>query len=146
MTKKNAKYWIDKVKVLSKVIVVRVDGRILTIKRSDKDRRRPGCWDFPGGNFEKGEHILRSAEREVMEEVGIKVSNLRPVLVDSGMGPNIDGVDVIAVGYVADDYSGDVELSGEHVEYRWVTKDEFLGFETGDDGGFLKKMLKAWKE
>ena len=41
------------------------------------------------------------------------------------------------------DWVGDIVLSDEHVEFRWVSAEEFMDLETGDDGGFLKDSLKA---
>lgn len=46
-----------------------VDGRILLLQRSDGD----DLWGFPGGAIEPGERADEAVEREVYEEIGLKV-------------------------------------------------------------------------
>lgn len=36
-------------------------------------------WTFPGGGIDKGEASIDAARREVMEEVGIEVKNVRKI-------------------------------------------------------------------
>ena len=125
------------------MIVVRKDGKILVLKRSGSDFRRPECWDFPGGNFEQGEDVMESARREVMEETSLKIGDLKPIYVESARLKNQNGADVIALCYVTKKFEGEIKLSYEHMEYRWVKPEEFLEkFETGDDRGFLKNALR----
>ncbi len=56
------------------VIIIK-DGKVLLGKR--KNAHGDGTWSFPGGHLEFGESIETCAEREVLEEVGIKIRNLR---------------------------------------------------------------------
>lgn len=37
------------------------------------------AWVFPGGKIDKGETAAESARREVMEEVGVKIDELKPI-------------------------------------------------------------------
>jgi 8-oxo-dGTP pyrophosphatase MutT (NUDIX family) len=39
-------------------------------------------WVIPGGGIEKGESKLKAVQREIMEEVGIDISNANPSLID----------------------------------------------------------------
>ncbi|MBT8120073.1 MAG: NUDIX domain-containing protein [Gammaproteobacteria bacterium] len=41
------------------------------------DKKQVNCWQFPGGHLEDNESVIACARREVMEETGIKVKNLR---------------------------------------------------------------------
>lgn len=41
------------------------------------DKKQVNCWQFPGGHLEDNESVITCARREVMEETGIKVKNLR---------------------------------------------------------------------
>lgn len=140
------KRYLDKVKIIQKVLVVREDGKFLVVRRSKEAPRRPECWDFPGGNFEKGENIVKSAKREVREEVGLEVGELKPIYLQSSGKDSVEDLDVISVGYVTSEFEGEIVLSHEHIEYRWVSAEEFVEMEVGDDGGFLKKCVEVWKK
>ena len=51
---------------------------------------------------------------------------------------------VFAVTHVCAKWTGEVVISDEHTEYRWVTPDEFATYDFGDDGGFFKKSIQAY--
>jgi len=53
------------------------DGKILLQKRSGSHGQ--GTWGLPGGHLEFSEEIEACAKREVLEEVGIVVKNIRVV-------------------------------------------------------------------
>jgi len=136
--------FLDKIKIFQKVLLKDGEGRLLVLKRSEENQTRQGCWDFPGGNFEKGEDIVKAAEREVREETKLEVDRLIPIYVESSGGRRNDGVDVIAIAYLSTEFSGEIGLSNEHDEYRWVKLEEFLEMDTGEDGGFLKASVRAY--
>ena len=56
------------------VIVIK-DGKILLGKR--KNAHSEGAWCYPGGHLEYGESWEDCSQREVMEETGIEIKNLR---------------------------------------------------------------------
>ena len=56
------------------VIVIK-DGKILLGKR--KNAHGEGAWCYPGGHLEYGESWEECSRREVMEETGIEIKNLR---------------------------------------------------------------------
>jgi len=56
-------------------VLVWREGKLLLGKRINSDRSF--CWQFPGGHLEQGESVTDCAQREVWEEVGVKVSQLR---------------------------------------------------------------------
>ncbi len=59
-------------------VIVR-DQSIFLTKRAD-DQHQGGRWEFPGGKKEAGESMLQALERELFEEVGIKVGETEPLL------------------------------------------------------------------
>ena len=88
------------------VMVFDTKGRILLIKRTDN-----GKWGLPGGSLEMGETFEEAAVREVSEEAGIVVSNLRLFRVFSGkrmhfIYPNGDEVYNAVCIFETKDYSG----------------------------------------
>ena len=54
-------------------------GRMLFIRRGWKIARAPGVWCFVGGEVEPGETWEAAIEREVSEEVGLKVRALEKI-------------------------------------------------------------------
>ena len=56
------------------VIVIK-EGRVLLGQR--KNAHGSGTWAFPGGHLEFNESIKACARREVFEETGIQIKNLR---------------------------------------------------------------------
>ena len=56
------------------VIVIK-DGKVLLGKR--KNSHGEGTWAFPGGHLELNESIEECARREVSEETGISIKNIR---------------------------------------------------------------------
>lgn len=52
--------------------LIRKDGKLLITKRP-KGSHLEGYWEFPGGKQERGEDLRSCLERELLEEVGLKV-------------------------------------------------------------------------
>lgn len=56
--------------------------QVLLIERGNEPYKN--CWAFPGGFVDENEIVLNAAERELMEETGLHVSNLELFYVASG--------------------------------------------------------------
>ncbi|MEA5618296.1 NUDIX hydrolase [Cronbergia sp. UHCC 0137] len=54
------------------VIPILPDGRIVLIRRTDNGR-----WALPGGMVDWGEDVPSTVRRELMEETGLEVTNIR---------------------------------------------------------------------
>ncbi len=137
---------LDKIGIFQKIIIKNDKGKILALRRRDDDSRRPGAWDLPGGGYEKGEDLESAAKREVMEEVALSVGDLKVLVARSVKGMSSPDVDNIFIGWVALDWSGEVVLSDEHVEYRWVTTTEFAELPTWDEQGFLQGLVTQFSQ
>jgi len=54
-------------------------GRVLITRRAD-DAHQGGLWEFPGGKLEAGESAREALRRELAEEVGIHITQARPLI------------------------------------------------------------------
>ncbi len=59
--------------------MLRHAGRFLLVKRANSPSK--GRWSIPGGKIKPGETLQEAVEREVLEETGIIVRALEPVMV-----------------------------------------------------------------
>lgn len=99
------------------------DGRFLVV-RTHKWR---DSWGVPGGKIDPGEAMEAALVREFREETGLSVRDVRFVAVyDAIDSPEFykPGVHMVLLNYVCACDGGDVTLSDEAEEYRWVTPAE----------------------
>ena len=104
---------------------VRNDNKYLLAKRSSKDDQMAGKWAVPGGKVDmelENNIIENSLKREVMEEVGVKVSN--PRFFASRSFIRSSGHHVVALSFLLDYKSGDAKPLEGQDEIRWVTMEE----------------------
>ncbi len=55
------------------------EGRVLITRRAD-DTHQGGLWEFPGGKVELGETAREALARELYEELGINIKQMRPLI------------------------------------------------------------------
>lgn len=137
---------MNNVLFLQKCIIVGDKGGILALKRTASDARG-GAWDLPGGTYELGEDVIDSIKREVVEEASLTIRNPRPIYLANGIGSPNDFMDedvVFALTHVCTEWSGEVRISDEHTEYKWVTPQELMTYDFGHDGGFFVNSIKAY--
>jgi 8-oxo-dGTP diphosphatase len=96
------------------VIVIK-NGKILMGKR--KNAHGEGDWCYPGGHLEFGESWEQCARREVTEETGIKIKNIRFGTVTNDIFK--DDKHYITICMVADYASGKVELMEPDKCEKW---------------------------
>lgn len=103
--------------------LVRRDDRILGMKRSSTKDAAPDIWEAVSGRLEPGEDPLEGVIREIREETGLVVRvDPRPWV---AFTTERAGVPMIIVYYVAQWIAGEVRISEEHSEARWMNSTEF---------------------
>ena len=114
-------------RVVAKVVVVNPEGKILLLRRSETDVRRPLQWDIPGGHTDENELAEEAAVRETKEEAGIDLHARNLQLVYAVSDVVQDDLNVTWLFYVAHLQSEpSVTLSKEHSEHAWKTLEEVI--------------------
>ena len=121
---------MEKIGVSQKAIIFNGEGKFLTIRRTETAPSNPGKWDFPGGDLDFGEDAMEGIIREIKEETGLDVEDLRPFDVESHI--NKEGDFWVTIAYIAKAVSDKVILSYEHDEFKWLTAEDFLELESSE--------------
>lgn len=98
--------------------------KFLVLKRSLTEKAFPGKWSFPGGKLEKGQSILDTLKREVLEEAGLEIEEKKEYLKDFHFLRQ-DGHNVVGICFQVKAKSYDVKIPGEFTEFKWITPEEF---------------------
>ncbi len=59
-------------------------GELLLCKMKPDRGVFPGEWGLPGGGIEPGERMIEALQRELREELGIQVTDIRPAFFKDG--------------------------------------------------------------
>ena len=101
---------------------------LLTLRR-DANPKMNNKWQIPGGSLEFGEKIYETLDREVMEELGVKVKVISPV-------PYID-TDIFATRQIVFitylcmlNGAPRIRLNEEATEYRWFSLEDLKSVKT----------------
>jgi 8-oxo-dGTP pyrophosphatase MutT (NUDIX family) len=119
-------------KVIITAIVVK-NGKYLISQRAEWEKKFPLRWTVPGGKISSDDYtslpkdtphywynvLERTLKREVKEETGIDIKNIR--YVTSLADARKDDYPSIVISCLADYSKGKVKLDHSMVDHRWVT-------------------------
>lgn len=111
-----------------KGIICNREGKILVLKRSDQDDHKPGVWETPGGGIDHEQAPQEALMREILEETGLSVTVKEPFNVFTFRKDT--GEFKVGITFLCDLEVGEVTLSHEHSEYRWIDAKEFAALES----------------
>ncbi|MBW2279484.1 MAG: NUDIX domain-containing protein [Deltaproteobacteria bacterium] len=105
------------------------DGEILILRRAVG--AMSGSWYLPGGALDPGETLEQCAARELREESGLEPAG--PLALIGIVPMHVYDHETLIVGYACDVKAGEVKLSHEHSDSRWIRprqfRDEFFAEE-----------------
>ena len=107
-----------------KALVCDEQGRCLLIRRSADSYFWPGLWDLPGGKVDPGETFDAALKREAREETGLDIELERYF---GGIEWDLLHIRIVFVVMVASVCGGELKMSSEHDDWRWIKTDELTG-------------------
>lgn len=121
------------------VVFRREDDKILYLLLKYENKNT--YFGFPRGNIEEGEEEKEAARREIKEETNLDVEFIEGFKESANWFYRRDGETISkkAIFFIAEAKPGEVEISHEHVGFKWLTFEKAideLGFENA------KKILR----
>lgn len=77
----------DRIVHVAAAVIVRPDGQVLLAQRP-RGKAYEGYWEFPGGKLEPGESARHALDRELAEELGLRVRRASPWLTQRFVYPH----------------------------------------------------------
>ncbi|OGK62076.1 hypothetical protein A2334_04410 [Candidatus Roizmanbacteria bacterium RIFOXYB2_FULL_38_10] len=115
---------------------VKKGNKYLLLHRNKTKRIMPDIWMAPGGHREFNEGLFACARREVEEETGLKIKNLRIKAVGNAYVKDIDQEFYFHM-LVADYEGGVLKTHDEDGTFEWLTGEQIMK---------LNKLLPELKE
>jgi 8-oxo-dGTP diphosphatase len=87
-------------------------------KKADSALRGEGTWTMPGGKLEYGESFEEGARREVKEETGIELGNVKIICVNNDKNEHAH---FVTIGMLSTEIRGDARVMepDEITEWKW---------------------------
>jgi 8-oxo-dGTP diphosphatase len=117
--------------------IIEKGGKYLILKRSEKEIAYPGYWTVPGGKLVRHEYdklpatdgsdgwydiVSRTLEKEIMEEAGLEVEDVRYLTDLTFIRP--DDIPVLTLSYYCRHKNGEVKIGKDMTDYAWITPEE----------------------
>jgi 8-oxo-dGTP diphosphatase len=123
-----------------KAFIINTNKEILILKRQNSEVYND-LWDVPGGKLEEGDTLLEAISREIREETGLKLQRIISVLSSSKFQGQASDKPIIFRNIYLVKAEGDVVISNEHQEYKWVDVSKIADYTFGNDQD-LQMVLK----
>ncbi|MBI5400754.1 MAG: NUDIX domain-containing protein [Candidatus Yonathbacteria bacterium] len=125
------------------------NGKFLMGKRMGSHGE--GSWSVPGGHLEFGESFAETAKREVLEETGVNIMNVRFGAVTNDYFEN-DNKHYVTIWMLSDHESGEATIlePDKYIDQDWVDFDTlpstlFLPWKQLLDSEFIENIKKSLK-
>lgn len=92
-------------------------------EKADSELGGEGTWTMPGGKLEWGESFEEGAAREVKEETGIDLGEVKVICVNNDKN---EKAHFVTIGLFSTDFSGEAKVMepDEITEWKWFTSKE----------------------
>lgn len=128
--------------VTAGALIFNPEGKILLIK----SHKWKGKYTIPGGHIELGETIEEALRREIKEETGLDIYDIKFVCVQEFIFDNAfwKKKHFIFLDHACKTDSTDVTLNEEAEDYKWFDIDEALSSKEVDE--YTKNLIREYKE
>ena len=123
-------------------LIVNPEGKLLMIRTY----KWSNLWGIPGGKIKGGESSLDAVKREVMEETGLAISDIKFVMVQDCIYSKefYKPAHFLLLNYFAKtDANREVILNDESDEYRWLDYDDALKLPLNTPSRILLETCRA---
>ena len=150
MNKRNKGFIQKKYFVLVNAVVLKKD-KVLICQRSWEEKHGPGKWTIPGGKLEYTNETFgaleKTAQREVLEETGLRVKEEMCLVANNTFCHNEDNLSVIAIVFLCYYDSGKAKPLEDTIDTRWVGIEEIESFDFHTDNvkGYINQAFKLIK-
>lgn len=105
-------------------VMILKGGKVLLGHRNENPEKASsllhgeGSWTMPGGKLDFQEKLKSGAIREVLEETGIKVKNLRVISISNDI---VTDAHFLTIGFLTEEFEGEPKVMepDEITEWRW---------------------------
>lgn len=108
-------------------------GKFIIVEKFKKNSSN--LWDLPGGLIEDDENEIEALNRELSEELKINSNDMNWKKIGEWCFiRNYDNVLVGVTNYIChlEDSKLKIELSNEHISYKWIKPKELINFNIKD--------------
>lgn len=123
--------------------IIEKDNKILLIKRSSKYEELENAWDIPGGRLDFGEEPEDGLRREIFEETGLVLDQIKQILDATTVFKN-EEKQIVRITYLCSVKETDQteKISDEHTSLEWIPKEKLKTLVMKDT--ILKKVIDKY--
>jgi len=110
-------------------------NKILILKRHPNSKTNPNRWELVGGKVDPGEDFDKALIREFHEETNLKIK-IKDLI--GAVQEDFPHKRTVAIVMNVEILSGEIQISDEHVDWKWATIDEIKDLELS---GWFKQLL-----
>lgn len=109
--------------------------KILITRRSAERDHDPNLWECVSGRFNQNfDTVEKELLREIAEELGkdIQVAIISPISLYHFYRADRNTDEMVGINFICEYIQGDITLSHEHSEYKWILPEEMHQYNTDD--------------
>jgi 8-oxo-dGTP pyrophosphatase MutT (NUDIX family) len=104
---------------------IRKDGKYLMLYRNSNKKIMPNVWMGPGGHIERNEGLFEATRREVLEETGLKIKNMRIKVTGNAYLRDL-GREMFFHFITADYAGGELKENPDDGEFVWMEPKDIM--------------------